>query len=60
MKRHEKREDQRRAFDFCGARITPVRLEIAFPKAGVQNSAAGTRILAYLNAHPGQVITRKR
>ena len=47
-------------FDFCGARITPVRLEIAFP--GSQVLKLGRKelgILAYLNAHPGQVITRK-
>lgn len=47
-------------FDFCGARITPVRLEISFPKGGVQKlGRKELGILAYLNAHPGQVITRK-
>jgi DNA-binding response OmpR family regulator len=47
-------------FDFCGARITPERLEIAFPKGPVQNlGRKELGILAYLNAHPGQVITRK-
>jgi DNA-binding response OmpR family regulator len=47
-------------FDFCGARITPVRLEITFPKSGVQKlGRKELGILAYLNAHPGQVITRK-
>ena len=47
-------------FDFCGARITPERLEITFP--GKEPQKLGRKelgILAYLNAHPGQVITRK-
>ena len=47
-------------FDFCGARITPVRLEIAFPKGEtVKLGRKELGILAYLNAHAGQVITRK-
>jgi DNA-binding response OmpR family regulator len=47
-------------FDFCGARITPVRLEIAFPKGVVLKlGRKELGILAYLNAHQGEVITRK-
>ena len=47
-------------FDFCGARITPVRLEIAFPKGPVLKlGRKELGILAYLNAHAGQMITRK-
>jgi DNA-binding response OmpR family regulator len=47
-------------FDFCGARITPVRLEITFPDAKIETiGRKELGILAYLNAHPGQVITRK-
>jgi DNA-binding response OmpR family regulator len=47
-------------FDFCGARITPVRLEIAFPKEPVLKlGRKELGILAYLNAHHGNVITRK-
>ncbi len=47
-------------FDFCGAKITPVRLEISFPDGVVQKlGRKELGILAYLNAHPGQVITRK-
>ena len=47
-------------FDFCGARITPQRLEIVFP--GNKVTKLGRKelgILAYLNAHQGEVITRK-
>ena len=47
-------------FDFCGARVTPERLEITFPEN--KTFKLGRKelgILAYLNAHPGQVITRK-
>lgn len=48
------------AFDFCGARITPERLEISFPDGTVQKlGRKELGILAYLNLHPGQVITRK-
>ena len=47
-------------FDFCGARITSKRLEIAFPGNKVETiGRKELGILAYLNAHPGQVITRK-
>jgi DNA-binding response OmpR family regulator len=47
-------------FDFCGARITPERLEIAFPDGAIQKlGRKELGILAYLNSHPGQVITRK-
>jgi DNA-binding response OmpR family regulator len=47
-------------FDFCGAHVTPERLEIAFPDGNVQKlGRKELGILAYLNSHPGQVITRK-
>ena len=47
-------------FDFCGAHITPLRLEIAFPKGSVQTiGRKELGILAYLNAFSGQVITRQ-
>ena len=47
-------------FDFCGARVTPVRLEISFPDSTVMKiGRKELGILAYLNAHPGQIITRK-
>ncbi len=47
-------------FDFCGARVTPERLEISFPNNAIQKiGRKELGILAYLNAHPGQVITRK-
>ena len=47
-------------FDFCGARVTPQRLEITFPdNATLKIGRKELGILAYLNAHPGQVITRK-
>lgn len=48
------------AFEFCGAKITPVRLEIAFPDG--ETIPIGRKelgILSYLNDHPGEVITRK-
>jgi len=47
-------------FDFCGAKITPLRLEIAFPDG--QITTIGRKelgILSYLHDHPGEVITRK-
>jgi DNA-binding response OmpR family regulator len=47
-------------FDFCGAKITPERLEIAFPDgATLKIGRKELGILSYLNSHPGQVITRK-
>lgn len=47
-------------FDFCGAKITPERLEIAFPDGTTQKlGRKELGILAYLHSHPGQVITRK-
>ena len=46
-------------FDFCGARVTPERLEITFPDGSQKLGRKELGILAYLNAHPGQVITRK-
>jgi DNA-binding response OmpR family regulator len=47
-------------FDFCNAHIVPERLEISFPDGSTQKlGRKELGILAYLNAHPGQVITRK-
>jgi len=47
-------------FDFCGAKITPVRLEITFPDGAVHKlGRKELGILSYLNDHPGVVITRK-
>ncbi len=58
LTRNVKVSDQ--PFDFCGATVTPVRLEIAFP--GDDTVKVGRKelgILSYLNDHPGEVITRK-
>ncbi len=47
-------------FEFCGARVTPERLEIEFPNSPVEKlGRKELGILAYLNSHAGQVITRK-
>lgn len=47
-------------FDFCGALINPVRLEITFPSQPVQKlGRKELGILSYLNAHQGAVITRQ-
>jgi len=47
-------------FDFCGAQINPVRLEITFPGHPVQKlGRKELGILSYLNAHQGAVITRQ-
>jgi DNA-binding response OmpR family regulator len=47
-------------FEFCGAKITPERLEITFPDGATQKlGRKELGILSYLNGHPGQVITRK-
>ena len=47
-------------FDFCGARISPDRLEITFPKSKPQPlGRKELGILAYLNANQGAVIPRK-
>ncbi len=48
-------------FDFCGAQIRPARLEITFPKSKTTLKLGRKElgILAYLNAHQGEVITRK-
>ncbi|MCX6955118.1 MAG: response regulator transcription factor [Verrucomicrobia bacterium] len=47
-------------FDFCGAMITPERLEIAFPSgAALKLGRKELGILAYLNANQGHVITRQ-
>ncbi|HQF37663.1 MAG TPA: response regulator transcription factor [Opitutaceae bacterium] len=47
-------------FDFLGAKVVPLRLEIEFP--GNQTAKIGRKelgILSYLNDHPGVVIPRK-
>src|ERR1044072_350580 len=47
-------------FDFCGAPVVQERLDIVFPdNAVLKIGRKELGILAYLNAHPGQVITRK-
>lgn len=47
-------------FDFCGAKITPERLEIEFPKGAILKlGRKELGILSYLNAHQGHVITRQ-
>ena len=47
-------------FEFAGARVTPVRLEITFPDGHVQKlGRKELGILAYLASNRGVVITRK-
>lgn len=47
-------------FDFCGAKITPERLEISFPDGHIGKlGRKELGILAHLHAQPGVVITRK-
>lgn len=47
-------------FEFCGATITPERLEIAFPNNAIEKiGRKELGILSYLQARPGVVITRK-
>ncbi len=47
-------------FDFCGAKITPDRLEIEFPNATITKiGRKELGILSYLNDNQGIVITRK-
>ncbi len=47
-------------FEFAGANLTPVRLEITFPDGHVQKlGRKELGILAYLSANRGVVITRK-
>lgn len=48
------------AFDFLGAKVTPIRLEIEFPGSKVVKiGRKELGILAYLNDHAGVVIPRK-
>jgi DNA-binding response OmpR family regulator len=48
------------AFDFCGAKVTPIRLEIEFPnKVVTKIGRKELGILSYLNQNQGVVITRK-
>lgn len=47
-------------FEFCGAQVTPVRLEIRFPDGHVQKlGRKELGILAYLASNKGVVITRR-
>jgi DNA-binding response OmpR family regulator len=47
-------------FEFCGAKITPIRLEIEFPNGAVcKLGRKELGILSYLNVNRGVVITRK-
>jgi DNA-binding response OmpR family regulator len=47
-------------FNFCGAIVTPIRLEIAFPTGEIVTlGRKELGILSYLNDHQGEVITRK-
>jgi DNA-binding response OmpR family regulator len=47
-------------FEFCGAKVTPIRLEIEFPNNSITKiGRKELGILAYLNEHQGVVITRK-
>ncbi len=47
-------------FDFCGARINPQRLEISYPDGTTDEiGRKELGILAYLNAHAGEIIPRK-
>jgi DNA-binding response OmpR family regulator len=47
-------------FEFCGAQIVPVRLEVVFPNGKVEKiGRKELGILAYVNESRGSVITRK-
>jgi DNA-binding response OmpR family regulator len=47
-------------FDFCGATITPIRLEISFPDRTVHKlGRKELGILSYLHENQGVVVTRK-
>lgn len=47
-------------FEFCGAQINPIRLEISFPNGVVEKiGRKELGILTHLNANQGIVITRK-
>jgi DNA-binding response OmpR family regulator len=47
-------------FDFCGAKVTPIRLEIEFPNGTITKiGRKELGILSYLNQNQGVVITRK-
>jgi DNA-binding response OmpR family regulator len=69
LRRAEAKDDQKvtknlklsdEAFDFCGAHINPIRLEITFPeKEPLTLGRKELGILAYLFDNKGRVITRK-
>ena len=47
-------------FEFCGAEVVPLRLEIKLPDGSVQKiGRKEIGIMAYLKQHQGEVITRK-
>lgn len=47
-------------FEFCGAQVVPLRLEIVFPENKVEKiGRKELGILAYINENRGSVITRK-
>jgi DNA-binding response OmpR family regulator len=47
-------------FDFCGAHLNPVRMEISFPDGITQKlGRKELGIIAYLHARPDQIITRR-
>jgi DNA-binding response OmpR family regulator len=47
-------------FDFCGARVTPRRLEISFPNGVTQEiGRKELGILSHLNTYAGEIIPRK-
>lgn len=47
-------------FEFCGAKVTPIRLEIEFPNGTIAKlGRKELGILSYLNQNRGVVITRK-
>jgi DNA-binding response OmpR family regulator len=58
LTRNVKVSDQ--PFDFCGAKVTPIRLEVEFPSGEIVTvGRKELGILSYLNGHQGEVITRK-
>jgi len=49
-----------KAFNFCGAKINPQRLEVNFPDGEVESiGRKELGIFAYLASHPNAVLTRK-
>jgi DNA-binding response OmpR family regulator len=48
-------------YDFCGAHVSPSRLEITFPatQTTLKIGRKELGILSFLNAHQGEIVTRK-